>query len=56
MARTYEQWFQEVDRLVQRLIGLGADDLPDWNYRDAYDDGVTPSRAAARAIRAARDF
>jgi hypothetical protein len=26
------------------------DDLPDWGYRDAYDDEVTPSEAAQEIL------
>ena len=56
MAKTFDQWMQEVNRAVEHLVGLSADDLPDWNYRDAYDDGASPSSAARQAIRAARDY
>lgn len=51
---TFEQWLKEVDRYVVALCGLGADDLPDWGYRNAYDDGVSPIAAARKAYRAAR--
>jgi hypothetical protein len=50
MAKTFEQWKQEVDRAVQSLAGLSADDLEDWGYRDAYDDGMSPKRAAIHAL------
>jgi hypothetical protein len=42
-----------VDSQLQRKLGLGTADLSDWGYRDAYDDGMSPSRAAAAAMRAA---
>ena len=54
--QTFEEWYAEVDQWVLRKYGLSRDDLPDWNYRDAYDDGVKPTTAAKRAIRAASDY
>jgi hypothetical protein len=56
VTRTFDQWMQEVNRAMDALCGMVSEDLPDWNYRDAYDDGVGPRIAAARAVRAARDF
>ena len=52
--QTFEEWYAEVDQWVIRKCGLGPDDLPDWNYRDAYEDGIRASLAAAQAIRAAK--
>ena len=37
---TFEQWMAGVDKQVQRRIGVSVYDLPDWNYRDAYDAGA----------------
>ena len=52
----FETWLEQVNGYMARLCGMSAYDLPDWNYRDAYDDGVKPTTAAKRAIRAAREF
>ena len=52
--QTFEEWYAEVDQWVVRKCGLSRDDLPDWNYRDAYEDGVQAHHAAAKAIRAAK--
>lgn len=51
----FEIWRQAVDELVWRRAGCGLDDLPDCAYRDWYDDGVSPARAAARALTAAQE-
>lgn len=48
---TFEQWMAAVNRAVERTAGLSADDLPDCAYRDWYDLGTTPERAARKAIR-----
>jgi hypothetical protein len=36
---TFEEWMREVDAELNRLLFLDSGDLPDWNYRDAYDSG-----------------
>lgn len=48
-------WYKKVDRLLVAKWLLGVDDLPDCPYRDWYEDGVTPARAAARAIKLAQE-
>lgn len=53
---TWEAWMRLVDAAVARIAGLSAYDLPDYCYRDAYDDGESPTATARAAIRAARDF
>ncbi len=53
---TFEQWKEQVNRVLEARLGLSADDLPDWDYRSAYDDGILPTVAATRAMRAAEDF
>ena len=52
----FTAWMAKVDALMARSCGMSSMDLPDWNYRDAYDDGASPSSAARQAIRAARDY
>lgn len=52
---TFEEWMAEVNRLMVGKCGMGSEDLPDWNYRDAYNDGLTPNQAANQAINAAHE-
>lgn len=52
----FKVWMEKVNHYVIRYCGMDYQDLPDWNYRDAYDDCVAPSRAARSVISAARDY
>jgi hypothetical protein len=56
MARTYEDWKDLVSFTCERLCGLSCDDLPDAPYRDWYEENLSPTRAAARAIRNAKEY
>jgi hypothetical protein len=47
---TFEDWKREVDREVERRIGLSSDDLPDYCYRDAYDAGDAPEDVAIEVL------
>jgi hypothetical protein len=38
----YTRWYKECDAVCMDFIGLGIDDLPDGNSRDAFDAGETP--------------
>lgn len=51
----FKAWMRAVDQKISLKVGLSADDLPDVCYRDWFDDGLSPAKAAARAIRSARD-
>ena len=50
-AIEYEQWMRDVDAEVIARTGMSVHDLADVAFRDWYDDGITPAKAAARAIR-----
>lgn len=54
--QTFEEWMARVNQLIDNYCGMVSEDLPDWCYRDAYDDGRTPGAAAREAIAAARDY
>lgn len=58
MARlTFEQWKSQVDNHIATMTGgFSGDDLPDWGYRDAYDNYLPPLTAAKRVVKAAKDF
>jgi hypothetical protein len=50
---TFAQWMQAVDDRISVMAGgCTSDDLADYPYRDAYDDGVRAVTAARRAIKA----
>jgi hypothetical protein len=48
---TFEEWMRAVDQAVQMKVGLSVHDLADAPFRDWYDDGVSTTTAARRAIR-----
>ena len=41
----FEHWMTLVDDYFRSAFGLQASDFPDWNWRTAYKDGVTPREA-----------
>jgi len=47
----FEEWMRELDNTLDRNIGIVSDDLPDQPYRDWFEEGLTPGRAAYRALR-----
>lgn len=52
----FKEWKQKVNVYVVKLTGLSCDDLPDYPYYNAYQNGDSPSVAAKDVIRAAKDF
>ena len=53
---TFDEWKAAVNAALLRTIDCEADDLPDYDYAAAYEDGRTPSATARRAIAYARTF
>jgi len=47
----FDEWMREVDVTIERNLGLSVDDLPDKNYRDWFDGGMSPGKAAYNAIK-----
>jgi len=47
----FDKWLEDMNVILKRNSGVDYRDLEDKPYRDWYDDGVTPSRAARRALR-----
>ena len=41
----FENWMKLVDVCMEKVFGLSSMDMPDWNWRDAFDDGLTPEEA-----------
>ena len=56
MELTFEQWKNEVNRHLINLSGVGCDDIEDWDYWNAYDDGMSPKVAAKKALNAAMGY
>jgi len=50
---SFIRWRAAVDARVSAMTGLSLDDLSDCCYRDWYEQGMKPARAARRAIREA---
>lgn len=41
----FEQWLTDMDVIFVLHYGLSYKDFPDWTWRDAFDDGMSPSEA-----------
>ena len=39
-GQTFAEWKRQVSANVEARAGLGCDDLPDYCYRDMFDDGI----------------
>ena len=50
MKITFTVWMADVNRYLDAQYGLYAEDLPDCNYVDWWEDGVTAVAAAKRAV------
>ncbi|NED69869.1 hypothetical protein G3I15_54020 [Streptomyces sp. SID10244] len=48
--RQFAVWMLLVDRKVRNYTGHAVTDLPDWGWRDAYDDDLSPHDAFADAL------
>ena len=48
---SFDNWMKRLDKIIARnWAGLTSDDLIDWSYMDAYEDGLTPSEAYATMV------
>lgn len=48
--RPFAAWLAATDALCRRRYGMSIFDLPDFGWRDAHDDELTPRTALADAI------
>lgn len=39
----FQVWMDDMDEILDDACGFTHLDLPDWNYRDAFDAGRTPA-------------
>lgn len=56
MQMNYEVWLKQVDQECWRRGGTSVSDLPDVNYREMFENSLSPKSAACRALRNAGDF
>ena len=47
----YISWRKAVDAYLMSKVGVKSSDLSDYNWRDAYNDGVKATSAANSAIK-----
>lgn len=51
MKKSFEQWLAAVDAiLASKLGGMTSEEIPDCPYCQWFEDGMSPKRAAAKAI------
>ena len=48
----FDAWMAKVDAYLMNKVGLESADLIDQCYRDMFEDGIPPSRAAMKALKA----
>jgi len=46
MTDTFQTWLRKCDAVVLGKVGFRLHDLPDANWRDYFDDGLSPAAAA----------
>lgn len=52
----FNLWMAKVNSALYIRCGMGADDLPDYTYRDAFDNGDKPDAVANRVIKQAKGY
>lgn len=55
MKLTFSEWMTIANERVYNEIGIGISELPDWNWRDAYDDGRSVKSAVKEFLKGAND-
>lgn len=51
----FDTWMKIANRACINRCGMHLADLPDWGFRDAYDEGVSAKDAAIATITSARN-
>jgi hypothetical protein len=46
----FEVWMTRVEEILEKTVGLVSADLPEWGWLLAWNAGMTPARAAVKAI------
>lgn len=47
---TFQKWMQEIDEICLEEYLMSIYDLPDMNFMDAYEDGMSPEAFMAEMI------
>lgn len=48
---SFEQWMNEVNQLIRQVTGsFISDDLPDFDYAKAFEDGVSSQEIAIEIL------
>ena len=53
MITLFENYMVAIDLELEQRCGVVSDDLPDYHYRDNYDDGVGVRRTVREVLGAA---
>lgn len=51
---SFDNWKILVNVQLVKLCGMHADDLPDYDYRNAYNRNMSPAETAKKALRNAK--
>lgn len=46
----FDIWMGQVDMAVHDTVGLSVYDLPDYPFRDAFEDGLDPEGVAEEVL------
>jgi hypothetical protein len=52
MKQDFKTWMNKVDGWLYKKCGLTSNDLADFCYRDAYDNGERPASIGKRVLEA----
>ena len=47
---TFKQWMKEVNHHLSISIGMTSEDIPDFPYRDMYEDEVSPEYVVEEVV------
>lgn len=53
--RAFAEWMKKVDGAFERTLGASSLDLPDFRYRDMFDEGASPAETVQAWIGAYGD-
>ncbi len=49
-AQAFCNYMNAIDQRIQSICGLGLDDLPDYDFASAYEDGVRSDEVAQEVL------